>query len=64
MPKLGTKTIFKLAALATIILEAYWVFWLNREPHTMSLSGSIVTLFGANSAHEHVQTYLSQGEDK
>lgn len=64
--KLDAKDVLKAAALVILALETYWVLYLHKEPHAMSVAGSISSLFGLNSAHENVQKYLddNQGDAK
>jgi hypothetical protein len=60
---INAKDVLKLTALVLLMLEVYWVLT-GHEPHTMSLSTAISSLFGVNSAHEHVETYLSERTTK
>lgn len=64
MLKVTSKFIIKCTAVLVLALEAYWTFYLNKEPHAMAIAGAIATLFGTNSAHEHIQTYLKQDIEK
>jgi len=60
--RISAKSILKTTALMILAFEAWWV-WNKGEPHAMSISGAIASLFGANSAHENVEKYLQKKKD-
>jgi hypothetical protein len=59
---LGTKTLLKITAVL-ILLESTYAIWALKVFHPLEIAGAIASLFGVNSAHEHVQTYFSQRMD-
>lgn len=64
MRRIGSKTFIKITAFTIIALEIYATLILKQETHPMALSGAVASLFGINSAHEHIQTYLQQDVEK
>lgn len=54
-----TKALIKCAGVACTVFQAY-ALWVGQQFSPVGYCTAIATLFGGNTLHEHISTYLAQ----